>query len=247
MALQDKINADNRVNIALALSPNVSPTIMVTVRGRAITPESSGGHDYIISGPGVNAGNQYSVIANSVFLLEVDFFVFEQNGTLFLAGQCTDINNRCEEDGHPLDLSDVVSFPSPRTFTFTVSGSYEVDDIFYFNRGLITDARQFGDFHINAETKHVEYRWTPFSDVFIDGGFRRFGNADVSYAKMQADYNNFYLQYSLGNVRSDYYKSGKIDGVAFGWQKDGFAVKAEKPLGNGGKSWLRLFYKREIK
>ncbi len=132
-------------------------------------------------------------------------------------------------------------------YTFTISeNEFHVMNRFTFKRGLIENAHTFGGFHINAEDLHVEYRWTPFSDLFIDSGYRKLDNAAVHYAKMQMDYNDFYLQYSLGGVRSDYYKSGKIDGIAFGWQKNGLAIKTEKPLGNDDKAWLRLFYKKEL-
>ncbi|MBE8158825.1 MAG: hypothetical protein HAW59_05485 [Betaproteobacteria bacterium] len=170
--------------------------------------------------------------------------MFAQNGTNYLAVACANTTDLICQDadvaGNP------TGSPDPRQFSWEI-GNYNVTNVFYFNRGLIENAHAFGNFRINAENKHVEYRWTPFSDVFIDGGFRRFGNADVAYAKMQMDYKDFYLQYTAGNIRSDYYRQGNINGVAFGWQKDGFAVKAEKPLGNDDKSWLRLFYKTELK
>lgn len=229
--IMDFINDQNNVNISVKLSKNRVP-------GNSL----NNFHDVIVEN--ANAGDIYNIaVVASGQTQRSSFKVFEQNSTLYLARNCgspTNLENAC------IAVINGIDTKRPRVFTIE-NTIFSVQNRFYFNRGLIEDARQFGGFHINAENRHVEYRWTPFSYVFIDGGYRHLDNAAVSYAKLQTDYKNFYLQYMLGNVQSDYYKSGKIDGIAFGWQKDGFAVKAEKPFGNANESWLKLFYKRELK
>ncbi len=229
----------NGISITLALSGNVIPG------------SDPGRPEYNIIVQGGAVGDAYTIRAGG----GASYRVLEQNGTHYLAVEC--INDSftiltCEGNINGVSYNLVTGAGdvfraqlSIRTFILP-NNVFTVTSGFYFNRGLIENAHQFGNFYINAENKHAEYRWTPFSDVFIDGGFRRFGNADVVYTKMQMDYKDFYLQYTAGNIRSDYYKEGNINGVAFGWQKDNFAVKAEKPFSNGGEKWIRLFYQREF-
>ncbi len=218
--------------ITVGFSPNNIPANLGVRAGNA---------DIVING--VIAGSRFKITVNiGTVAITIPMVVFVQNGTNYVANPCINTNDIvCQlQDASGNAISD------PRQFRWEI-GNYSVTNIFYFNRGLIENAHRFGNFYIKAEDKHAEYRWTPFSDVFIDGGFRRFGNADVAYAKMQMDYKDFYLQYTAGNIRSDYYQEGNINGVAFGWQKNGFAIKAEKPFGNGGEKTVRLFYQRELK
>ena len=198
--------------------------------------------------------------------ITVIYTVFEQEGTNYLAIRCDSYGTRalCDRERYA-DGNKIYSFDSQvdgdnanieintpdeifaKEPVFTLpENEFTVEDVFLFNRGLIGDSYQYGNFHINYDRKHAEYRLTPFSDVFIDGGFRRFDNADFVYGRINLQHGGWRFQYTVGGVKSNYYREETVDGAAFGWQKDGFAVKAEKPVGKEQPNWLRVFWKTEL-
>lgn len=199
--------------------------------------------------------------------ITVIYTVFEQEGTNYLAIRCdsygtiafcdrerdTDGNKIYSFDSQVDGTNTNIEINTPKEIfvkepVFTLpENEFTVEDVFLFNRGLIGDSYQYGGLHVNAEKMHAEYRLTPFSDVFIDGGFRRFDNADFVYSRINLQHGGWRFQYTVGGVKSDYYREETVDGAAFGWQKDGFAVKAEKPVGKEQPNWLRVFWKTELK
>ncbi len=238
--LQSFINTQNSVNISLVVSANTVPDTFTEDFRNIIVRNANAGDRYKVEFAADN-----TLISPPGTTVTAHLVVFNQGPgiTHYLAINCAD-----ENDEFCLDETGFGSYVlKPSVFSWE-SDNYEVDGRFYFNRGLTGAPYHIGNFRIDAENKHLEYGYSPFAGVGLDGGFKYFDDkhTGVTYAKMQYNRGGFFAEYTAGNVNSNYYKEGAINGYGIGYQTGGFALKFRKPFGGIDKHQFSLFYKKDI-
>ncbi len=203
-------------------------------------------HDIVVLNQNPGAARVVEIRANGVLIDSTTLIVMGQRGTNYLAYVCEDTASATDDYCSSADTNGVYS-DYPRVFTlpslvYTTTGM----DIFKFNNRLIGgNSLNYRNLYFNEE--QVEFQHAINGYAGITSGYRHFDNADLMYGRLNLSYDNLRLQWTIGDVKSDYYKEEIINGVAFGWQSENFTAKVEKPFGGGDQKWLRLFYKRELK
>ena len=204
-------------------------------------------HDLISINQGAGFAQILEVKINTVVIHSSTLVVIAQNGTNYIGIVCEETAS--DTDDCSFGNLDGTYMQSERIFTlppmeYKITGAA----VFKFNNKLIgKNSLNYRNLYFNEE--QVEFQHDINNYISINNGYRRFPNktAEVLYGRINLAYDNWRFQYTVGDVKSDYYKEEIIDGIAFGWQSDNFTAKAEKPFGGGNEAWLKLFYKREWK